>query len=556
MIAEDIKNSLGWLGENGAESKELFDEVIASNVYQVSEKTLKGRPVIDIGANMGMFSILAARLGASKVIAAEPVSTTFDKLIKNVWKSESQVIKPQKVVVLDKPGTVKIGLQQKSGHNSLYAAHEAYEEVESTTLKDLLRQVEGNNVFLKMDCEGSEYDILMNATKEDMDRITTIALEVHGDLHPQYRGIEVLQDKLESFGFTLKDRKRIGAWDVDQNGNMINYRDLGRTNEIWERKRVLCSISTRGRYHTTLPLAIQAVINQTRPVDKLVIFDDNDEAKDVREDPVYKNLFAILNGKGIIWEWLFAGKKGPHHNHQIANEMGFEWVWRVDDDAIPEPQVLETLLSYTAEDVGAVGGAILMPGRPFDTSKSTGLLDNIDSEPNIQWSEIRHLTEVDHLHCSFLYRAGVCDYNLGLSRVGHREETMFSYSLKKKGYRNIVVPGATTWHLKSEEGGIRIEKDPGLYAHDEQIFQNFLKFKDNTVVVLNGGMGDHIVFTHVLPELKNPVVFGCYPEIVPGESIASAKQMLGDIEPYSVYKKMNKWGWKGSLESAYRKMYL
>jgi GT2 family glycosyltransferase len=298
-----------------------------------------------------------------------------------------------------------------------------------------------------------------------------------------------------------------------------------------------------------------AVANQTRPVDKLVIFDDNDSPEDLREHPVYKNLFCILNQKGIKWEWLFAGKKGQHHNHQIANNMGYDWVWRVDDDAIPEPTTLEVLVSHIADDVGAIGGAILMPGRPFDTSKSTGLLEKIDSEANLQWAEIKHLTEVDHLHCSFLYRAGVVDYNLGLSRVAHREETMFTYSLKKKGYRVLAVPGATTWHLKAE-GGIRMEKNAELYAHDERIFQNFLKLRDNTVVVLNGGMGDHIVFTHLLPEIKNPAVFGCYPEIIPGRSIAEAQQMLGDIEPYSIYKKMHQWGWKDSLEKAYRKMYL
>lgn len=320
-------------------------------------------------------------------------------------------------------------------------------------------------------------------------------------------------------------------------------------------KIILCSISTRGRYHTTLPLAIQAVASQTMPPDKLVIFDDNDEPKDLREDPVYKNLFCILNDKGIAWEWLFAGRKGQHHNHQIANTMGYQWVWRVDDDAIPEPTVLETLFSHTAPHVGAVGGEILMPGRKFDTAKSTGLLENIDKESNIQWDTIEYVMDVDHLHCSFLYRAGVVDYNLALSRVAHREETMFTYSLKKRGYQIIVVPGATTWHLKSE-GGIRMEKDPSLYAKDEAIFQNFLKYKDNTVVVLDSGMGDHIVFSHVLPEIKDAAVFSCYPEIVPGGSIAQAHQLFGDLDGFSIYKKMHHWGWKGSLENAYRKMYL
>jgi len=233
---QQIRSSLAWMCENGSEAKELFDEVVIGNVYGASEETMRGREVIDIGANMGTFSILAASLGARKVIAIEPVTPTFDVLIKNVWKSGSDVIKPQKAVVSDRAGEyVRIGLQQKTGHNSLYNAQEDFEEVYSVTLNNLLDMVDGSNVFLKMDCEGAEYDILMNASEEDMERITTIALEVHGDLHPKYRGIEVIEKKLESFGFTLKDRKHIGAWDLGSQGEMINYRDLGRTNEIWVR---------------------------------------------------------------------------------------------------------------------------------------------------------------------------------------------------------------------------------------------------------------------------------------------------------------------------------
>jgi hypothetical protein len=75
-------------------------------------------------------------------------------------------------------------------------------------------------------------------------------------------------------------------------------------------------------------------------------------------------------------------------------------------------------------------------------------------------------------------------------------------------------------------------------------------------VVLNNGMGDHIVFTHVLPEIKNPLVFGCYPEILPCRSIAEARDLFGDIEMYNIYAKMDRWKWKTSLEGAYRKMYL
>ena len=320
--------------------------------------------------------------------------------------------------------------------------------------------------------------------------------------------------------------------------------------------KVLCSVATRGRYHTTLPLVLNAIINQTRPVDKLVVFDDNDEPQDMRNELVYQYFFRMLDIKGIKWEWLYAEKKGQHHIHQRANMMGFEWVWRCDDDAIPEPNVLEELLLYAIEGVGAVGGAILTPPLHHNTDNVTGLIDVINDEPNIQWSTIKAVKNVDHLHCSFLYRAGIVDYNTGLSRVAHREETLFTYALKRKGYDILAVPNAVTWHMKNPEGGIRSETKQEMYWHDEQIFRNILAFRDKNVVVLNNGMGDHIVFTHVLPEIEDPVVFSCYPEIVKGRTIAEAQYMFGSLDPWSVYRKMDQWKWKGSLEDAFRKLYL
>ena len=320
--------------------------------------------------------------------------------------------------------------------------------------------------------------------------------------------------------------------------------------------KVLCSIATRGRYQTTLPLALNAIINQTKLPDKLVIFDDNDEPEDVRNNNIYQHLFSIMNYKGIKWEWVYAAKKGQHHIHQMANRMGYDWVWRVDDDAIPEPNVLAELYSWIDKDVGAIGGAILtLPINP-DTSKNTGKIEDIDKEPNIQWAEIKKLKEVEHLHCSFLYRAGVHDYNLGLSRVAHREETLFTYGLYLKGYTILAAPHANTWHLKNPQGGIRSELNQQLYHHDELIFRNTLAYKDKKIVVLNVGMGDHIVFKNVMPDITNAEVFTCFPDIVPGRPISEAMSLFGDIDQWSIYKKMAEWKWTDSLENAFRKLYL
>lgn len=230
------KKSLAWMAKNGPEAEELYKEVVLENVYQVSEEVLKGRPVVDIGANMGTFAILAASLGASKVVAAEPVAQTYEQLLKNIKKANAEsVVAPHNKAVMDKDGKVSIGVNEKSGHNSLYMAQKGSEEVESVAFGRLLSNIEGDNIFLKMDCEGAEYDILMNASEEDMNRVSTVAIEIHGDMHPQYKGLETMWKRLEGFGLKLKSRRQIGAWDLDSQGRMINYRDLPRTNEIWSR---------------------------------------------------------------------------------------------------------------------------------------------------------------------------------------------------------------------------------------------------------------------------------------------------------------------------------
>jgi len=232
--------------------------------------------------------------------------------------------------------------------------------------------------------------------------------------------------------------------------------------------KILCSVSTRGRYMTTLLSVLQSIAMQTRLPDKLVVFDDTDPPSDLRQHLLYRYLFAIFDLKGLSWEWRSGERKGPHYNHQLANKMGFEWVWRVDDDTVAEPDVLEKLWAQVADDVGAVGCSVLSP--PFRTTEvnATGRIEMVTTEPNVQWGFITSTREVDHLHCSFLYRAGIVDYNLELSRIAGREETLFTYELKQRGYRLLVTPGVL-WHFIHQYGGIR-DGYQELRAHDEKIF--------------------------------------------------------------------------------------
>ena len=96
------------------------------------------------------------------------------------------------------------------------------------------------------------------------------------------------------------------------------------------------------------------------------------------------------------------------------------------DDYDHAIDVLEKYLRLMTDDVGAVGGTVLTKGYGGEGSNR---MEHIYSAPNIQWSVGKGVVEVDHLHSTFLYRANIVDYNLELSPVAHREETIFTYEL-------------------------------------------------------------------------------------------------------------------------------
>ena len=231
-----IQNDLKWLCDSGAEAKELYNEVISENVYGIGYLNMNNREVIDIGANMGMFSIFASKFGAEKVIAVEPISTTVALLNQHIKKADvNNIIVKQNIVSDISNQTVKIGLQDKCGHNSVYSPSDKFEEIKTITLKELIALTNTNTIFLKMDCEGGEYDIILNADPLDMAKIHTIAIEIHGDLHPKYKGVWKIHRALFDFGFIPIQQKQMKAWDIDHFGNAINYRDLPTTEEIWVR---------------------------------------------------------------------------------------------------------------------------------------------------------------------------------------------------------------------------------------------------------------------------------------------------------------------------------
>jgi hypothetical protein len=172
--------------------------------------------------------------------------------------------------------------------------------------------------------------------------------------------------------------------------------------------------------------------------------------------------------------------------------------------------------------------------------------------------------EVDHLYSSFLYRADVAHYDTTLSPVAHREETIFTHSLKEKGYKLYYINGAITYHFRQEQGGIRDHKQQDYYLHDEIKFREHLEKSGIKVVRENGGLGDNIIFKEnalkpLLNKYKKIILGTCYPDLF--KSIKASNLFVVPVGaiPETPEDNIYAWAarnkWRTGFGGAYKKFY-
>ena len=143
--------------------------------------------IVDIGANVGVFTLFAAtRSPHGYVFATEPVPEIYDFLRANVVANGLRNVKIFQYAVLDRPGHGYLWCDSRNvgGHSvfrariSSPATHQV--PVEFIALEQLLSEAKVDRVnFLKIDCEGSEYPILLRASEETLRKVDRIALEYH-----------------------------------------------------------------------------------------------------------------------------------------------------------------------------------------------------------------------------------------------------------------------------------------------------------------------------------------------------------------------------------------
>jgi len=209
-------NGMGLLMDSYEEdSTRLFKEFIK-----------QGMTVIDVGAHIGYYTLLAARgVGPSgRVYAFEPEVDNFRWLNKNIEMNGYLNVTTVAKAITDKTGSIKLWLATGSGSHSIYpnqGSSQKKELIEATTIDDFLEAEGWPSIgVIKIDVEGAEKQVFtgMQRLLKRQDDLKIIF--EFNRLHFEEIGINSLEflQSLQANNFTLHSigRKKTNAMSSDE----------------------------------------------------------------------------------------------------------------------------------------------------------------------------------------------------------------------------------------------------------------------------------------------------------------------------------------------------
>jgi FkbM family methyltransferase len=194
--------------EDASIIKEIFYEKIYAPYFPFHQNCT----ILDIGAHKGFFALYAAsNCGPqSKIICLEPANSNYSILSKTINANNIQNIITINKGVASKKGKMNLYLFSAANNSTckeyeqiLNKSADEYEIIEVLTLADVIKEFELKSIdFVKIDCEGSEYDIIYHAEPKDLLKLNVISLEFH-DMNDEKNNGYSLCSFLEERGFNI-----------------------------------------------------------------------------------------------------------------------------------------------------------------------------------------------------------------------------------------------------------------------------------------------------------------------------------------------------------------
>lgn len=184
-----------------------FTEFFIRRDYEWWYQVQPGDIVVDIGTCVGMFTCHALDRGAKKVYAIEPslelLTTTMSNALPCIMnKKESPVV----------PINYAIGSNEK--HARHVYGNVKRDEIVIKSFKEVMKEFDITHIdYLKIDCEGGEYDVLSEENLEFIkNNVKHIAVEVHLDMATE--GPDIFLNFRNNF-LSKFDRSKIKFMDAE-----------------------------------------------------------------------------------------------------------------------------------------------------------------------------------------------------------------------------------------------------------------------------------------------------------------------------------------------------
>jgi len=189
------------------------DLMALTNVWMINEyeiekfKINKNDIIIDVGAHIGLFSLLASKsCFAGKIFSYEPINENFEMLMQNIKSNKLKNIVPFNLAVSKNTSNVKLFLDKDESAHSIFQKNTSYVTVESISLQKIFDDNDINFCkILKLDCEGAEYEIIDSLPDKYFKKIQNMIIEYHlADSKPEL-GKDLIS-KIKNAGFQITTR--------------------------------------------------------------------------------------------------------------------------------------------------------------------------------------------------------------------------------------------------------------------------------------------------------------------------------------------------------------
>lgn len=205
------------------------NDIYLSNVYcKFLFFPQKHHVAIEIGAHIGTFSILlASKITRGKIYAIEASYESYQFLKRNVELNSLTNVNVFHLAVSDRQGTAKLYWSNDGnwGHSIVKPFSATREIVPTDTLENFMSN---NHIkichFLKLNCEGAEFQIILRTPFEVLRRIKFMMILYHADLEKGY-DVASLPEYLHRAGFLtlITNKSKDRGWIFAVRKNIINH---------------------------------------------------------------------------------------------------------------------------------------------------------------------------------------------------------------------------------------------------------------------------------------------------------------------------------------------